>query len=116
MVINVFFELRLDNFLVQKSTLWAADVPEIAEALNVTCSNRYLAHDLHHAHADIKGRARQIERYPPALVKAVLRACRKARAREFSLGAVEVMPTTDIDDIQKVFDMYCLLLPPGLTI
>ena len=98
------FGLSLDNQLVQKPTLWATDVPEIAEALSVRCSNRTLPRDRHHTHADIKGRSRNTERYPPALVKAVLRACRKARARENSLGAIEAMPTADEDDIQKVLE------------
>ena len=64
--------------LVAKPTGWMSNCSEVLDAVAVECSNRNKPAVQHHGHVQlIGGRASAAERYPPRLIKAILRGLRK---------------------------------------
>ena len=64
--------------LVAKPTGWMSNCSEVLDAVAVECSNRNKPAAQHHRHVQlIGGRASAAERYPPRLIKAILRGLRK---------------------------------------
>ena len=93
--------------LVQKATLWSTDLPEVADAVAVRCCNRSLPPAMHHRHVHLlSGRAKAAKRYPPLLVRAILKALAKARKRLLHLDALETHPTLDEPDFTSLNEEY----------
>jgi hypothetical protein len=66
---------ELGEGLVLKPTRWMTNDPGIAVAVSRRCQNEHLPCEHRHRHVPLRsGRAGPCERYPPALVEAVLRA------------------------------------------
>ena len=61
-----------------KPTGWMSNCSEVLDAMAVECSNRDKPAAQHRRHVQlIGGRASAAERYPPRLIKAILRCLRK---------------------------------------
>ena len=64
--------------LVAKATGWMSNCSEVLDAVAVECSNRSKPAAQHHRHVQlIGGKASAAERYPPRLIKAILRGLLK---------------------------------------
>ena len=64
--------------LVAKPTGWMSNCSEVLDAVAVECSNKSKPAAQHHRHVQlIGGRASAAERYPPRLIKAILRGLRR---------------------------------------
>ena len=87
---------------VRKPTCWMTNSPEMAETPRGVCTNDLPGrkHEWHrHIHL-VKGRAKMARIYPPALVRAVLRALKrqmKADGEYRELYSVEAGPSPDED-------------------
>ena len=83
--------------LVEKSTGWMSNCPELLDAVGVRCSNLTAATDAEkHRHVKLQGSKTQAaERYPPRLIIAILRAIRAylRRWREGSCWHIEELDT-----------------------
>ena len=85
--------------LAQKPTGWMTNSPCTAAALCKKCDNETLLEAERHRHASLMGgRASPMERYPPKLVAAVLKALRADLVLDGSLGALEARPTVEEQD------------------
>ena len=56
---------------------WMSNCSEVLDAVAVECSSRNKPAAQHHRHVQLIGRASATERYPPRLIKAILRGLRK---------------------------------------
>ena len=101
--------------LVKKPTGWMTNSALIAEVLAKRCANERLPLADHHQHAlMVGGRAAPMERYPPRLVTAVLKALRNEMILAGCVCALEVGQTLEEEELvvsaakggpyQEIFD------------
>ena len=89
--------------LVEKQTGWLTNSPELANILNVQCSNKHAPKSCWHRHVHlVNGRAKVAEQYPPKLVKAILRCLKNIILSRGQISAVELMhggPTAEMPEV-----------------
>eukprot|EP00971_Amphidinium_carterae_P220004 4367367-Amphidinium_carterae.2 len=84
---------------IRKETKWMTNDPHLAQVLAGTCANFQADPRGWHRHILlVGGRARAAQKYPPLLVKAILRSIRSAILSRSSLSAVELMTGGPIAD------------------
>ena len=86
--------------LVKKETGWLTNSHELAYVLHVQCVNMRENKKLWHRHVHlVNGRAKVAEKYPPALVRAILRTLKGILLQRCHISEVELMhggPTAEL--------------------
>ena len=87
----------------RKRTKWVTNSPVLAKTLDVRCSNELGTEPLHvHLHL-INGLAKQAAKYPPKLVRAVLKALKTQVTQDGEINHVS-MKVGGPDPTQELFD------------
>ena len=87
----------------RKRTKWVTNSPCLAKALDVRCSNALGTEPLHvHLHL-INGLAKQAAKYPPKLVRAVLKALKSQMLQDGEINQVSIK-FGGPDPTQELFD------------
>jgi hypothetical protein len=82
--------------VARKRTGWLTNCLYVAETVAVICANWVLPEEEQHEHSQVlNGKAKELERYPLALVVAILKGIRKALQARRSIGAMEAGPHLD---------------------
>ena len=94
---------------IQKPTYWMTNPPELAETLRGVCTNDLPGgkHEWHRQIHLVNGRAKMARIYPPALVRAVLRALKrqmKADGEYREVNSVNAGPSPDEDINLKEYE------------
>ena len=89
--------------LVKKETGWLTNSYELANLLNVQCSNMLSDKSCWHRHVHlVNGRAKIAEQYPPKLIRAILRCLKNIILSRGQISAVELMhggPTAELPEV-----------------
>ena len=89
--------------LVKKETGWLTNSSELANILNVQCSNMLADKSCWHRHVHlVNGRAKVAEQYPPKLVRAILKCLKNNILSRGQINAVELMhggPTAELPEV-----------------